>query len=57
MNVPEIIKGNDIIGKTQRGIRKTAYFSIPILEMLESNNYNTQFIILVIPVKLINLSK
>ena len=57
MDVPEIIKGNVIIGKTQRGIGKTAYFSIPILEMLESNNFNTQFIILVIPVKLINLSK
>lgn len=47
MDIPEIIKGNDIIGKAQNKNGKTAFFSIPILEMLDSNNFNTQFIILI----------
>lgn len=37
--IPEILKGNDIIGVAQTGTGKTAAYLLPILSMLDSGGY------------------
>lgn len=37
--IPELLKGNDLIGQAQTGTGKTAAFGIPMLEIVEPENY------------------
>ncbi|MFW6036036.1 MAG: DEAD/DEAH box helicase [Halothermotrichaceae bacterium] len=44
--IPPILKGKDVIGQAQTGTGKTAAFSIPLLEKINSENKSPQAIIL-----------
>ncbi len=41
-SIPPILEGKDIIGQAQTGTGKTAAFGIPLMELLEQSNKNTQ---------------
>ncbi|MEZ5333742.1 MAG: DEAD/DEAH box helicase [Methanolobus sp.] len=43
--IPLVLEGKDLIGQAQTGTGKTAAFAIPVLELLEAGNKNTQAII------------
>lgn len=43
--IPLILEGKDIIGQAQTGTGKTAAFGIPLMELLDQNNKNTQAMI------------
>lgn len=44
--IPVLMTGKDVIGQAQTGTGKTAAFGIPIVEMVEKNNFSVQAIIL-----------
>ncbi len=44
--IPEILRGNDIIGLSQTGTGKTAAFGIPAIENIDVMNKKTQILIL-----------
>jgi ATP-dependent RNA helicase DeaD len=44
--IPEILKGNDIIGQAQTGTGKTAAFGLPALEAIDLDDRRTQALIL-----------
>ncbi len=44
--IPEIMKGLDIIGQAHTGTGKTGAFGLPMIEMMDANNLNVQFLVL-----------
>lgn len=44
--IPEILKGNDVVAKSQTGTGKTAAFALPILEQIDSTQKGVQALIL-----------
>ena len=44
-SIPLILEGKDIIGQAQTGTGKTAAFGIPLMELLDQSNKNTQAMI------------
>ncbi len=44
--IPEILKGNDVVGQSQTGTGKTAAFSLPILEQIDVEQTSVQALIL-----------
>lgn len=44
--IPEILKGNDVVGQSQTGTGKTAAFSLPILEQIDVEHTAVQALIL-----------
>ena len=44
--IPEILKGNDVIGQAQTGTGKTAAFGLPALERIDIDDRSTQALIL-----------
>ncbi|MDY0386727.1 MAG: DEAD/DEAH box helicase [Methanolobus sp.] len=44
-SIPPILEGKDIIGQAQTGTGKTAAFGIPLMELLDQSNKNTQAMI------------
>ena len=46
-SIPILIEGKDVIGQSQTGTGKTAAFGLPILENIDSENKNTQSLIIV----------
>jgi len=44
--IPELLKGNDVVGQSQTGTGKTAAFSLPILERIDVNDTTVQALIL-----------
>ncbi len=45
-SIPLILEGKDIIGQAQTGTGKTAAFGIPLMELLDQSNKNTQAMII-----------
>jgi ATP-dependent RNA helicase DeaD len=46
MSIPEILKGNDIIGQAQTGTGKTCAFGIPVIEKVKQNLNTIQALVL-----------
>ena len=46
MTIPVLMTGKDVIGQAQTGTGKTAAFGIPIVELVDKNNFNVQALIL-----------
>ena len=44
--IPVILEGKDVVGQAQTGTGKTAAFAIPVLEMIDPKDRNTQALIL-----------
>jgi ATP-dependent RNA helicase DeaD len=44
--IPVVLQGRDVIGQAQTGTGKTAAFGIPAIEFVDTNNRNTQVLIL-----------
>ena len=44
--IPEVLKGNDVVAKSQTGTGKTAAFALPILEQIDSTTRGVQALIL-----------
>jgi len=44
--IPKLLEGRDVVGQSQTGTGKTAAFSLPILERLETQNKSVQALIL-----------
>lgn len=46
LTMPLIMEGKDVVGQAQTGTGKTAAFGIPLLDIVDPNNKNTQALIL-----------
>ena len=46
MTIPEIMKGDDIVGQAQTGTGKTAAFGIPLINRIDVSNRSTQALVL-----------
>ncbi|BAP18357.1 DEAD/DEAH box helicase [cyanobacterium endosymbiont of Epithemia turgida] len=44
--IPLILEGHDILGQSQTGTGKTAAYSLPIMEQIDTNNSNIQALVL-----------
>ena len=44
--IPLLLEGHDVVGQSQTGTGKTAAYSLPILEQVDSNNPAVQALIL-----------
>lgn len=46
LSIPQILKGEDLIGKAQTGTGKTLAFLLPVFEKLDEKNKNTQALVI-----------